>query len=725
MFGRLFNALVLLLTFLPQVLAKESVTIQAESFSYTTKDDIISAQGRVVIQTPDGRFYAEKAKLNRKEDKLIASEHVVLETQDITMKADSVDYAPKKQQGTFENVELSYRGMAFTGKEVEQKTSNRFVIKKGAYSPCVGACKDWYVSGEHIDLTLEKYVWITSAWFFVRGVPVLYLPFAVFPIKFKRQTGFLFPQVSFLEDLGTVFSLPFFINLSPSMDITLTPTVYFSRGGGVELEHRYMLTPYWQGISFINTVYDYKEKAWHSAFRTKNLVIFPELPLTLSLKGFLISSRLFFEEYFKKESAQGASGLPTQLAMHHGGKWGDVSVRVISIQDVLERERLIQDTHSFVLPWIKIQSALLKPTSWLGTSMAIRMLVTRRYQGEGFDEIPDPVDIVIDPVSKKVVSAVEKTPGLDANDVITSTAHLEGVPRLFFSIPLFDIFKWKGVAEGPFRVYRLPDNKAVFWGAPELEQMLSFQLDRVYGQTSKVAYRHVITPSVKHVYRPVVYKKGFKPFFDAPTSGLDPEDSLESEHFVFFHLRQDVIERNVSSYRTLWVMEVFGSLKTDTGIKLEEGQSVEDWGPFVARMIFYFSMFQFSVESTTYVSDDYKTDVTLTGWFRPSSLFFMTGHFTVNRDNPVQAGGTILVSRLFNFLTFSTTLKYSFEEGRMQDASYAIHIDPPSRCWIFGLSMHKRIDESGFSYYVHFGLNLGQTIGGVRQVRIPVPVASG
>ncbi|MFU8816965.1 MAG: LPS-assembly protein LptD, partial [Pseudomonadales bacterium] len=82
----------------------------------------------------------------------------------------------------------------------------------------------------------------------VRGVPVFYAPYIRFPVTDERQSGWLFPNLSYRERDGFDISLPYYFNLAPNYDATLSPRQVGDRGAGVEGSFRYLSR--WQQSSF-------------------------------------------------------------------------------------------------------------------------------------------------------------------------------------------------------------------------------------------------------------------------------------------------------------------------------------------------------------------------------------------------------------------------------------------------------------------------------------------
>ena len=69
-------------------------------------------------------------------------------------------------------------------------------------------------------------------------VPVFYAPYLRFPVSGRRSSGFLVPDIYDGQD-GMDLSVPYYINLAPHYDATLTPRWIAKRGLGIEGEVRH------------------------------------------------------------------------------------------------------------------------------------------------------------------------------------------------------------------------------------------------------------------------------------------------------------------------------------------------------------------------------------------------------------------------------------------------------------------------------------------------------
>ena len=73
-----------------------------------------------------------------------------------------------------------------------------------------------------------------------KNVPIFYFPAVSFPINDERKTGFLFPGIGYQEDSGTILEIPYYINIGPQHDATVTPRILSQRGVQLYGEYRYL-----------------------------------------------------------------------------------------------------------------------------------------------------------------------------------------------------------------------------------------------------------------------------------------------------------------------------------------------------------------------------------------------------------------------------------------------------------------------------------------------------
>lgn len=109
------------------------------------------------------------------------------------------------------------------------------------YTTCPPGSNDWVLQAGDIDIDTEAGTG-TARDIMLRfqGVPILYSPFLSFPIGDARKTGFLTPEIGSSGRSGNELRVPFYWNISPNYDATLTPRLLTDRGLQIGSEFRYL-----------------------------------------------------------------------------------------------------------------------------------------------------------------------------------------------------------------------------------------------------------------------------------------------------------------------------------------------------------------------------------------------------------------------------------------------------------------------------------------------------
>jgi LPS-assembly protein len=139
-------------------------------------------------------------------------------------------------------VYYSDKGIHFKGEELSRKGERTFLLKNSWVTTCeppAGETPPWRIRASEVEFTVEGYAFLSHASLWIKQVPVFYTPFLIFPVKKNRATGFLYPEFSQSQRDGIGLVTPFFLDISPSSDLTLYPGYYSKRGSvhGIEYRH--------------------------------------------------------------------------------------------------------------------------------------------------------------------------------------------------------------------------------------------------------------------------------------------------------------------------------------------------------------------------------------------------------------------------------------------------------------------------------------------------------
>jgi len=116
---------------------------------------------------------------------------------------------------------------------------NIVVLDHVSYTTCPKGQADWELRAKRITLNVRTKRGVGQSTRVVfKGVPIIYLPWISFPLSSDRQTGLLFPTLGSSSRSGATLSIPYYWNIAPNQDATLTPTFYSRRGVGLGSEYR-------------------------------------------------------------------------------------------------------------------------------------------------------------------------------------------------------------------------------------------------------------------------------------------------------------------------------------------------------------------------------------------------------------------------------------------------------------------------------------------------------
>lgn len=124
-----------------------------------------------------------------------------------------------------------------------QESKNQYVFHDATYTTSPPGDDAWLLSASKITLDKKsgRGVALNSV-LRVARVPVFYFPYFSFPLNDKRQSGFLYGSVGTSSKSGIMFSAPYYFNLAPNYDDTLTPNYLTQRGMLLDNQFRYLTT---------------------------------------------------------------------------------------------------------------------------------------------------------------------------------------------------------------------------------------------------------------------------------------------------------------------------------------------------------------------------------------------------------------------------------------------------------------------------------------------------
>ncbi|MDA8099207.1 MAG: LPS assembly protein LptD [Nitrospiraceae bacterium] len=226
------------------------VSVTADKLDYDRTNDIYRAEGHVRIEQKDIRVEADKITLNNKTGEAVAEGNVYLSEKGDVLMADRVEINTDTRAGVIVN------GSLFMGKEnyhlkgerIERKSEGVYHVENGQFTTCDQ--DEWLIRAREIDLDMDRYATGSGVTFEMGGVPVLYTPYFLFPVR--RQSGFLLPEIGYSSRDGFLLKNTFFWAISDYQDMTFTSDYRSRLGHGTGVEYRYVNSRDSDGRFFAN-----------------------------------------------------------------------------------------------------------------------------------------------------------------------------------------------------------------------------------------------------------------------------------------------------------------------------------------------------------------------------------------------------------------------------------------------------------------------------------------
>lgn len=218
-------------------------TIKADSIEYDSARSVYVGRGNVRIQEGDETLTADWVMFSSKTRQGLASGNVVHQDGPDRMTGDFLQFDIDTLKGFLRQGELTSDESQFKMNSVEmRKTGDEtYAFKKTRFTTCDcpdGGDPPWEVKADSAELEVDGYAVARNATFEMFGIPALWLPWAAFPIKRERSSGFLLPEVNSTNRSGYDVGIPFFWAARHDLNVILTPQYLSKRGvkGKAEIE---------------------------------------------------------------------------------------------------------------------------------------------------------------------------------------------------------------------------------------------------------------------------------------------------------------------------------------------------------------------------------------------------------------------------------------------------------------------------------------------------------
>jgi LPS-assembly protein len=206
----------------------------------------LQAEGRVELRHAGVVLRADQLRYDQAEDLAVAQGKVRVTFEGSSFSGPEVQLKLQRMEGVVREPEyqLALTGAGGRAERIDILGPSSSRVIQGDYTSCRrdGADKpDWILSARQLDLDLDAGVGVAEgAVLRFMDVPILSLPTLSFPLSDQRKSGWLPPNLDFTTGSGIELSVPYYWNIAPNRDATISPAISTRRGFAVNGEFRYL-----------------------------------------------------------------------------------------------------------------------------------------------------------------------------------------------------------------------------------------------------------------------------------------------------------------------------------------------------------------------------------------------------------------------------------------------------------------------------------------------------
>ena len=215
--------------------------------------------GQATVRRPGLSIKADHIVYDQSRDIVNATGHVRVNRDGSMFEGPSVRLQVDSFQGTFEkpNFELYRSGGYGEASQVEFLDDKRQIIHQARYTTCRRTpgpewLPEWFVKATQMRIDEEEStVQADGVQLRFHDVPLMSAPSVSFALTDERKSGFLPTLIGVDTVSGLNMSVPYYLDIAPNRDATITTQLMSKRGVSVNSEFRYLESDY-SGVARLN-----------------------------------------------------------------------------------------------------------------------------------------------------------------------------------------------------------------------------------------------------------------------------------------------------------------------------------------------------------------------------------------------------------------------------------------------------------------------------------------
>ncbi|TQV65250.1 MAG: LPS-assembly protein LptD [Halothiobacillaceae bacterium] len=202
---------------------------------------VADMQGDVRLQRGDQRLLAEHIRYTLAPEKIEVDGDLRFWDSQRILFAQRAAFWPGEDRGELEAVRFWLPPNHLSGEsaKVTRLNARQDRLDAVSLSSCPTSKRDWVLEAARMDLDHDRGRGVAhDTWLSFKGVPLFYSPWLDFPLDDRRASGFLYPSLGFSSPRGVELGMPYYWNIAPDRDATLTFRPMSQRGLMLQGEYR-------------------------------------------------------------------------------------------------------------------------------------------------------------------------------------------------------------------------------------------------------------------------------------------------------------------------------------------------------------------------------------------------------------------------------------------------------------------------------------------------------
>ena len=242
-------------------ISEGSIEIEGNSLE-TLLDRKMKAKGNAILKKGNKTIKAEVIEYDEVSEKIITTGNTNIDLESMSLRGSKLSLKLSDETGQMDDASFNFKS---GDKQEKSVIKNGVVVTKRSYdfrgdaktiffegenkkrlqssriTTCEADSDDWYLKSSNMEVnTKTDRVNASNAVVEFKGLPVLYTPYIDFSLNKNRKSGFLGTTFGTTTKSGFDLQIPYYFNISPNMDATLTARYFGKRGPQADGEFRYM-----------------------------------------------------------------------------------------------------------------------------------------------------------------------------------------------------------------------------------------------------------------------------------------------------------------------------------------------------------------------------------------------------------------------------------------------------------------------------------------------------